>query len=271
MVSKKRLVDCARIIINCMNLEKGNCVYIRGNAHFREIIEQVALEALRNGIHPLVSTVSDQYYQSLFEDEKINPETLQQTPKHLLKLTESIDARITFDFYSDPSIRSRAPRKKTNALIRAFSPLNAIVRGSNEKFPKGKKWLYVGWPSKKAAEYYGLNYEKLKESIIGGISVPIEYLNELTMTLSKKFKNAKIVRVRDDLGTDFWVDVENRSCERDYGSISLDHVSKGYLGSNLPAGEIAFPPNETKGEGKFFCPITMNVFSQKILKNLCMQ
>jgi aminopeptidase len=42
----------------------------------------------------------------------------------------------------------------------------------------------------------------------------------------------------------------------------------GDLGGNLPAGEIFFAPNEKLGEGKLFCPLTIDRYSSKILKNV---
>jgi aminopeptidase len=40
------------------------------------------------------------------------------------------------------------------------------------------------------------------------------------------------------------------------------------LGNNLPAGELFIAPHETFGEGTIFCPITIDRFSNKIIKNV---
>jgi len=84
----------------------------------------------------------------------------------------------------------------------------------------------------------------------------------------QKFAGVKIIHVSDDLGTNFWVSVQDRPCGRDHGLISDENIKAGDMGSNLPAGEIGWAPHEVKGEGVLFCPISTNVISRKIIKNL---
>ena len=50
--------------------------------------------------------------------------------------------------------------------------------------------------------------------------------------------------------------------------LSEEMIAVGDLGGNLPAGEIFFAPNEKLGEGKLFCPLTIDRYSNKILKNV---
>jgi aminopeptidase len=100
------------------------------------------------------------------------------------------------------------------------------------------------------------------------MSIPSEELTDITANLGKFFVNAKKVYVTDDLGTDFWVSIENRAKVLDDGLLSDEQIALGDLGGNLPAGEVFFPPNEKQGEGKLFCPLTIERYSNKILKNV---
>ena len=40
------------------------------------------------------------------------------------------------------------------------------------------------------------------------------------------------------------------------------------LGNNLPAGELFIAPHEMYGEGTLYCPITMDRFTKKLIKNV---
>ena len=57
----------------------------------------------------------------------------------------------------------------------------------------------------------------------------------------------------------------------DDGLISDEQIEKGDLGGNLPAGEVFFPPREKQGEGKIFCPLTKDRYSNRIIKNLMLE
>ena len=257
--------DCAQNIAHCVNPKEGENVYIRGNACFQDIMEEVALELLRKKALPFISSLSDEYYTNIFTDESILPETLEMVPRHMLEMTKSIDTRITFPYYMDPLVKLRSSKDISAALIKSHSTLNACVNGTH---PPAKKLLYVGWPTAEAARYYNIDPREFERLVTQGISVSSTKLSMITVLLMQKFFSAKIIHVSDDFGTDFWVNVQNRPCGRDHGLISDENIKAGDMGSNLPAGEIGWAPQEIKGEGILFCPISTNIMSRKIIKNL---
>lgn len=269
MVEKEKIKLCAKNIVNAINIQnKGENVLIRGGVYSQDLLEEIALEIYRNDGIPIITSVSDDYTEAVFQDSSISSEILGVTPLHHLKMIENIDAYIVIEPDEDPGVRSRAPRDKLNAQIKRFAPIKDVLYGMKEEYAPGKKWCYAGWPSKKAAKYYGVEYELLEKSIVGGISVPQETMSEITVKLSKNFKNAKNVYVTDDLGTDFWVNIQDRAEIQDDGLLTDDQIALGLLGGNLPAGEVFFPPHEKMGEGILFCPLTRDRLSNKIIKNV---
>ena len=269
MVDKEKIKLCAKNIVNAVNIQnKGENVLIRGGVYSQDLLEEIALEVYRNDGIPVITSLSDNYKEAVFQDSSISSEILEVTSLPYLKLIENIDAYIVIEPDEDPGVRSRAPREKLNAKIKYFAPIKDVLYGMKEEYAPGKKWCYAGWPSKKAAKHYGVEYELLEKFIVGGISVPQETMNEITVNLSKKFKNAKNVYVTDDLGTDFWVNIQDRAEIQDDGLLTDDQIALGLLGGNLPAGEVFFPPHEKMGEGTLFCPLTRDRLSNKIIKNV---
>ena len=269
MVDKEKIKLCAKNIVNAVNIQnKGENVLIRGGVYSQDLLEEIALEVYRNDGIPVITSLSDNYKEAVFQDSSISSEILEVTSLSYLKLIENIDAYIVIEPDEDPGVRSRAPREKLNAKIKYFAPIKDVLYGMKEEYAPGKKWCYAGWPSKKAAKHYGVEYELLEKFIVGGISVPQETMNEITVNLSKKFKNAKNVYVTDDLGTDFWVNIQDRAEIQDDGLLTDDQIALGLLGGNLPAGEVFFPPHEKMGEGTLFCPLTRDRLSNKIIKNV---
>ena len=269
MVEKEKIKLCAKNIVNAINIQsKGENVLIRGGVYSQNLLEEIALEVYRNDGIPIITSVSDDYNEAVFQDSNISSEILGVTPLHYLKLIENIDAYIVIEPDEDPGVRSRAPRDKLNAKIKYFAPIKDVLYGMKKEYAPGKKWCYAGWPSKKAAKYYGIEYELLEKFIVGGISVPQETMSKITANLSKNFQKAKNVYVTDDLGTDFRVNIQDRAEIQDDGLLTDDQIALGLLGGNLPAGEVFFPPHEKMGEGTLFCPLTRDKLSNKIIKNV---
>ena len=269
MITKDKIKLCAENIARSINIKKeGEFVLIRGGSYSQELLEEIGLSILRKGGIPHISYTSDYYTETTFQDDQIKVETLEKTPLHYLKMIENIDAYIIIEPLEDPSITTKAPREKLDAGAKARVPLRDVLYGLKEEYEPGKKWCYAAWPSKKAAEYYNIDYELYKRFIVGGISIPYDTMNKITKNLGRFFDKAKKVHVNDEFGTDFWVSIENRKRILDDGVISDEQIALGDLGGNLPAGEVFFPPQEKQGEGKLFCPLTKDRLSDKIIKNV---
>ncbi len=269
MIDKKKIVLCAQNIIKALNFKKeGECVFITGGIYSQELLEEIALEAYRNGGLPRISSTSDKYTHSVYTDGKIKNEILEKTHTHYLKLIENIDAYVVIEPLENPGIMNHIPRDRLKSHAKSMVPIRDVLYGANEKFAPGKKWIYAGWPSESAAEYYGIDYDLLEKFCVDGMAVPMEELHKITKNIGKHFENAKKVHVSDDFGTNFWVSIENRTKILDDGLISDEQIEMGDLGGNLPAGEVFFPPNEKLGEGTIFCPITRERDSKRIIRGV---
>ncbi|TFF69366.1 MAG: aminopeptidase [Promethearchaeota archaeon] len=269
MVDKDKVKLCAQNIAKSIHMvEKGENVFIRGGLYSQELLEEIGLCIYRNGGVPFISYTSDNYVNTIYQDPSIDVKTIESTPQHYLNLIKNIDAYIVIEPLEDPSVNANAPRKKVDAVQKSRTAIREVLYGFKDEYAPGKKWCYAAWPSKKAAEYFNIDYELYEKFIVDGMSIPSEKMNEITAHLGKFFDNAKKVYVSDDNGTDFWVSIENRKKILDDGIISDEQIEQGDLGGNLPAGEVFFPPQEKLGEGRLFCPLTKDRISDKIIKNV---
>ena len=269
MIPKNKIKLCAKNIVNGINIKKeGECIFITGGTYAQELLEEIGLEVYRKGGLPRISYTTDYYQQAIYQDPDISMKTLETPHNHYVKLIENIDAYIVIEPLENPGVYVDIPREKLKARGKTLAPIRDILYGGKEKYAPGKKWIYAGWPSKKAAEFYGIEYEMLERFTVDGTAVPAEELHEITTNIGKFFDDAKIVHVKDDLGTDFWVSVEGRTKILDDGILSDEQIAAGDLGGNLPAGEVFFPPIETLGEGTIFCPLTKDRYTNKIIKGI---
>jgi aminopeptidase len=206
---------------------------------------------------------TDEYSARIFKE--IPVETLKTTPKHLLGAVKEADAYITVEPFKDPAIQTLFPPEKIAARTEANVPIRKTLYGEDNG--PGKKWTYAGWPTPEAAKFYGINYEDLEHIIIEGMSIPASTLKKNTGRLAKLLKNGDILHITDRKGTDFTCKIKGRRINEDDGLVDSHDIEIGDLGNNLPAGELFIAPHETFGEGTLFCPVTIDRFTNKIIRN----
>ncbi|MFW9987727.1 MAG: aminopeptidase [Candidatus Odinarchaeota archaeon] len=269
MIPKEKIKLCAENIVKSVNIKKeGEFILIKGGLYCYELLDEIGLCVLRKGGNPLIRPISDYFEESMWQEDLIEVNTIKNTPLPYLAMMKEIDAYIVIEYPEDPLIRNRAPNNKLEAYQKRMAPIRNVLYGFKEEFAPGKKWCYAAWPSKKMANYYKIEYDLLEKFIIEGMSIRSEDLTKITENLGKFFDKAKKVYVSDDYGTDFWVSIENRVKILDDGIISDEQIALGDLGGNLPAGEVFFPPLEKQGDGTLFCPLTIERYSNKIIKNV---
>jgi len=269
MIDKQKIKLCAENIVKSINMQKeGEFVLIKGGIYCHELLEEIALDVLRKGGIPHITSTSDYYEKTIFQNNQIKAQTIGTSPTPYVKMIENIDAYIVIERLEDPSIRTEISKEKLEAIQKAEVQWREVLYGLKKEYAPGKKWCYAAWPSKKAADFYNVDYSLYERFIVDGMSIPSEDLRDITANLGKYFENASKVFVTDNLGTDFWVSIENRAKNLDDGILSDSKIASGELGGNLPAGEVFFPPIENQGEGKLFCPLTIERYTNTILKNV---
>ncbi len=264
-LNDKRIAECAKSMVKTCNLKKGDAVVVRGGAHTQALLEEIALECYRKGAVPSILVDSDEYAKRVYKE--IPASTLGITPKHYVAMVKAADMLIAIEPYDDPAIVAGFPRDKLKARQKAMLPLYDIIYDKKD----GKKWLYAGWPTPKAAKSFGISYPELEKIVMGGLAVSPDTLMRTGKRLNSKFKGARWVHVWDSKGTDFKVNVDGRRSNIDDGIISAEDYKANDRGGNLPAGELFFAPQETRGSGTLFCPITRDRLSDKIVRDVMLE
>lgn len=264
-LNDKMITACAKSMVETCNLKKGDAVVVRGGLHTQRLLEEISLECYRRGAVPSMIVDSDRFAKRVYSE--IPASTMAITPKHYVAMVKAADMLIAIEPYDDPSIVASFPREKLQARQKANLPLMDVIYDNKN----GKKWLYAGWPTEKAAKSFGVSYSELEKIIIGGLSVPPKALMKTGKKLNGKFKKARWVHVWDSKGTDFKVNIEGRRSNIDDGFTSDEDYRANDRGANLPAGELFFAPKETIGDGTLYCPITRDRMSDKIVKDVLLK
>lgn len=267
MIARQQIVKCAESIVNGMNLKEGEAVVIRGGTHTQELLEEISILCYKKGAQPLLMATTDNY--SIRVHQEVPRETLEMTPKHYLGAIKAADAYIVVEPYDDPAIQTTFPPDKVAARTKANIPIRKELYG--EESGRGKKWTYAGWPTEDAAQFYGIAYKDLERLIIDGIMVPASTLKKRTARLAKQLKGRDLLHITDTKGTDFTCKIKDRRINEDDGLVDDHDIEINDLGNNLPAGELFIAPHETFGEGTIHCPITIDRFTRKLIKDITLR
>jgi len=259
MIDEETLEKIAKVVIKALALKEGDHLFIRSGVYNYKLAEKIAIEAMLIGAMPLVNMRSDDFLLEMHQ--KVPEKYLKQTPQHIFELVKKTEAYVAIEHPKDPSINQKFPPNKVKAAREGFLPIREYILTR-------KKWVYVGYPSEEAANFYGISYDELERLIIGGILIDYDELRAKCELLKSKLINAETVHITDEYGTDLTLKIRGRRINLDDGIITEEDVKVGDLGLNLPAGEVFIAPHETEGEGKLFVPLTRDYISSRLIKNL---
>ena len=90
MIDKKKIKFCAENITKCVNVKEDDCVYIRGGIYCQDLLEEVALEVLRKGGLPHISSTTDNFSEMIYSDDQIKIKTLENLKQFINELSEEV-------------------------------------------------------------------------------------------------------------------------------------------------------------------------------------
>ncbi|MEM2924172.1 MAG: aminopeptidase [Methanocellales archaeon] len=252
------LTQLAKNALRALLVKPGDCLYIKSGTHTQAFVEEIAFQSALIGAYPIISTSSDRYFKRLLEEVPID--WFKNPPRHEVELVKAIDGYIIIEPYEDPSILL-GHRVKLAAYREGRSPIREIIYSK-----PGKKWLYMGWPSRAMARKYHISYRELKRLILSSCLIDHDELRSNCEALKRILENARYIHIKDTKGTDLKLEVTGRRINLDDGIATEEKHKAGDLGGNLPAGEVFIAPVETYGEGKLYCPLTIDKLTEEIIK-----
>lgn len=250
----------ARRVIWGMNMKKGESLFLRGGSHEQELIEEMAITAMKQGNDVMTGMGSDELAKRVYSE--IPMPYIKRTSKLSMKLMEALNNYVGIEKLKDPRIAEKFPPKKIAASQQANEPIQKKI----EKYKI--KTCVVGYPTKEMAGKLNIKFALLEKFILNGMLISYKDLMKKAGFLYKNLVNAEYVRAYDEYGTDLKLRVKNRRPLVDDGFISNADIKNGDLHSNLPCGELFLAPVETYGEGVLVSPKRTDVYTGKMIENI---
>jgi aminopeptidase len=225
----------------------GESVRIMYHPENWKLAKEIIIETIKSGAHPSWTCDYSELEKEIMKISKI--ENLEELPTHTKNMLESFDVRIKIESEDDPTWESKVESWKFRAGM-------DIRQYMHEVLDKRKtKWVYVGWPFDKVADYYGVSRKWYRKMIFDSIK---ESFSRRTIELANFYEKAlrgkdkvKIVSIDDD-PTDLELRIKGRKILKDIGYLTLEGIKKGDVGLNIPSGEVFCAPLEDSANGKIF-------------------
>ena len=260
MLSKTLRKKLAKRIVESMSMQEGETLQIRAGLHTHDLVENIALEAQKIGVHPTFTTTSDDYTKAVYYH--VSDKYLKSTSKLALKSVEALDNILRIESPKDPRIMEKIPQHKIAAVLEGNRPIR-------KKMDRYKiKWCYCGFATKEMASKLGIKYSLLKKFIFDGILLEPKKLQKFATPLFKGLLGAKFVKITDEHGTDLTLRMANRKIMIADGLIDEEDIKKGDIGLNLPDGEVFTTPLETAGYGKLVSPKRTDWLTGKMIEDI---
>ncbi len=229
-----------KIVRSCSAVKEDETVTILSRADAPTYAELIALECRKVGALPLIIATSDDYAYRASKEVPI--EYLKKTRPHAVKLIKASDLVISVGMErANPRRFQDVPEERIGAQRMSSKPVNDAIYQT-----EGVRWVGTGYPTREQAEMYGVDFEEFFETYWRAMDVDYADLRARVHRVAELFQGARRVHITSPKGTDLTLSIKRRPVDKDSGFIA-DSMGGKLL--NLPAGEVAVAPLETRAQG----------------------
>ena len=176
LIVKRKIGKSERYIIKD---KIGESVRIMYHPKNWELAKEIITECVKAGAHPSWTCGYSELEKEIMEISKI--ENLEELPTHTKSMLESIDVRIKIESENDPTWEQKIESWKFRAGMDIRQYMHEILD------KKKIRWVYIGWPFDKVADYYKVGRKWYKKMIFDSIK---ESFSKKTIELANFYEKA---------------------------------------------------------------------------------
>jgi aminopeptidase len=228
----------AKIVGQSAGVAEGDIVLVTGIEEDLPLLEDVAIEVLKVGGHPIVSVTTPGFSRRTYDEVPAKYDS--QAPAVARKFAEFIDVFISTESGEGRTMKGVSPERMA-ARAKAFAPVGQLMTKRNVRSVALGNGLY---PNEERAEQFGISREELARLMYGGVDADYAQLQSMGEQIRKTLAAGKELRITSADGTDLRVGIAGRPVLVSDGVISAADRKKGGAAVSvwLPAGEVFLTP-----------------------------
>jgi leucyl aminopeptidase (aminopeptidase T) len=241
----------ARFVRQSARVREGDRVHIEGTPRDVDLLEELAVQARKQGGHPLITLTSDRLQRRFFDDVPARFDA--QPPRFRLALAELSDVFIFTEATDESALLGVPPERMTAAQKASEGVAQKLLQRSVRAVGLGNG-LY---PTATRAKRFGLTEAELRKLYEDGLAADAAKLQATGVKLQKVLSAGKVLRLTSPAGTDLTMKIERRPVHVSDGILTAEKEKKGGAACMtwLPAGEVYVTPVPGSAEGKVVAPL----------------
>lgn len=237
----------ARNLVQAGMVKQGDKVLISGSVRDAALLEDIAVETMKVGAHPLVRLQSERLLRRSFDEVPARFDNV-TSPVGML-LVNDFDVRINLDVGENEAILAGVPVARRTARAKAGEPVN------NAFFKRGIRSVNLGnglYPTATFSRRLGVNQSDLAGAFWRASAVSPASLRTRANALRQSFVNGQVITVTAPNGTNFAFRGEMDRALISDGALTEERVKQGSAAAStwLPAGELMIPAANGSTNGK---------------------
>lgn len=236
----------ARNLVQAGLVKPGDKVIVNGSVRDAALLEDIAVEVMRVGGHPLITITSDRLFRRSYDEVPARFDNV-TSPVGMLLVNE-FDVQINVDVGENEAVLSGVPMSRRAARNKATQPINDAFFRRHVRSVNLGNGLY---PTVTLARRIGVPQRDLAAAFWRAAAVSPASLRTRANALRQTFAGSKVVTVTGPNGTNISFRVEPDRALISDGALTDERVRQGSAAAStwLPAGELMLPATDGSANG----------------------
>ncbi|MDP9200753.1 MAG: aminopeptidase [Gemmatimonadota bacterium] len=237
----------ARNLVQAGMVKPGDKVLITGSVRDAGLLEDIAVEAMRLGAHPLITLSSDRLFRRSFDEVPSRFDNV--TSPVGMFLVKNFDVQINLDVGENEGVLAGVPMARRVARGKAGQPITEAFYKRNVRSVNLGNGLY---PTPTLSRRIGVPQSNLATAFWRASAVSPASMRTKANALRQIFADGKVVTLTAPNGTNISFRVDPDRTLISDGALTDERVKQGSAAAStwLPAGELMLPAADGSANGK---------------------
>lgn len=243
----RNMQSVARNLVQAGMVKTGDKVLITGSIRDARLLEDIAVEVMKVGAHPLITLSSERLFRRSFDEVPSRFDNVTSPVGRLI--VDNFDVQINLDVGENEALLAGVPMARRVARGKAGQPISDAFFKRNVRSVNLGNGLY---PTATLSRRIGVPQSDLAAAFWRASAVSPASLRARGNALRQIFANGKVVTVAAPNGTNISFRVDQDRALISDGALTDERVRQGSAAAStwLPAGELMLPAADGSASGK---------------------
>jgi len=253
----------ARNLVQAGMVKQGDKVLINGSVRDAALLEDIALEVMKVGAHPLITLSSDRLLRRSYDEVPARFDNATSPVGKLL--VDEFDVQINLDVGENEGVLAGVPMARRSARNKAGEPITDAF------FKRRVRSVNLGnglYPTATLSRRLGVNQSDLAAAFWRASAVSPASMRTRANSMRQVFAKGQVITLTAPNGTNISFRVDADRALISDGALTEERVRQGSAAAStwLPAGELMLPAANGTANGKIV--LDRYLFDGRLIRGL---